>query len=153
LCTGSLLSRFPCASVALIRRLAGTGYTISSGTTPKPFTARVIGVLKDGIAPGLDMIIVETDSPAIRDAGGIWAGMSGSPVYTSDGRLLGAVAYGLSGAPSRIGGITPAEEMLKSFASRPRRTSSCLRGFASRSPFSSESRAPARPPWPRRQAA
>src|SRR6185436_12986650 len=77
------------------------------------FTARVIGVLRDGIAPGLDMIIVETDSPAIRAAGGIWAGMSGSPVYTSDGRLLGAVAFGLSGAPSRIGGITPAEEMLK----------------------------------------
>src|SRR6185437_1114566 len=45
--------------------------------------------------------------------GGIWAGMSGSPVYTSDGRLLGAVAFGLSGAPSRIGGITPAGEMLK----------------------------------------
>jgi hypothetical protein len=39
--------------------------------------------------------------------------MSGSPVYTGDGRLLGAVAYGLSGAPSRIGGITPAEEMRK----------------------------------------
>jgi hypothetical protein len=57
------------------------------------------------------MIIVETDSPAIRAAGGIWFGMSGSPVYTGDGRLLGAVAYGLSGAPSRIGGITPADEM------------------------------------------
>ena len=93
--------------------LSGTGYTVSSGTTPEPFTARVIGVLRDGIAPGLDMIIVETDSPAIRAAGGIWAGMSGSPVYTSDGRLLGAVAYGLSAAPSRIGGITPAGEMLK----------------------------------------
>ena len=93
--------------------LTGTGFTVSSGTTPEPFTARVIGVLKDGIAPGLDLIIVKTDSPAIRAAGGIWAGMSGSPVYTSDGRLLGAVAYGLSFAPSRIGGITPAEEMLK----------------------------------------
>jgi hypothetical protein len=93
--------------------LTGTGYTVSSGTTPDPFTVRVIGVLKDGIAPGLDLIIVKTDSPAIRAAGGIWAGMSGSPVYTSDGRLLGAVAYGLSGAPSSIGGLTPAEEMLK----------------------------------------
>ena len=93
--------------------LTGTGFTVSSGTTPEPFTARVIGVLKDGIAPGLDLIIVKTDSPAIRAAGGIWAGMSGSPVYTSDGRLLGAVAFGLSAAPSRIGGITPAEEMLK----------------------------------------
>jgi hypothetical protein len=68
-------------------------------------------VLEDGITPGLDMIIAETDSPAIRAAGGIWAGMSGSPVHTDDGRLLGAVAYGLSGAPSRIGGITPAEDM------------------------------------------
>jgi hypothetical protein len=93
--------------------LTGTGYTVSSGTTSQPFTARVIGVLKDGIAPGLDLIIVETDSPAIQAAGGIWAGMSGSPVYTGDGRLLGAVAYGLSAAPSRIGGLTPAEEMLK----------------------------------------
>jgi SpoIVB peptidase S55 len=92
--------------------LTGTGYTVSSGTKPEPFTAQVIGVLKDGIAPGLDMIIVKTDSPAIQAAGGIWAGMSGSPVYTSDGRLLGAIAYGLSGAPSSIGGITPAGEML-----------------------------------------
>jgi hypothetical protein len=66
--------------------LTGTGYTVSSGTTPEPFTARVIGVLEDGIAPGLDMSIVETDSPAIRAVGGIWFGMSGSPVYTGDGR-------------------------------------------------------------------
>jgi SpoIVB peptidase S55 len=98
---------------AVTAGLTGTGYTVSSGTTAEPFTARVIGVLRDGIAPGLDMIIVETDSPALQAAGGIWAGMSGSPVYTSDGRLLGAVAYGLSAAPSRIGGITPAGEMLK----------------------------------------
>jgi SpoIVB peptidase S55 len=93
--------------------LAGVGYTVSSGTTPEPFTARVIGVLADGIAPGLDMIIVETDSPAIRAVGGIWFGMSGSPVYTGDGRLLGAVAYGLSAAPSPIAGLTPGEEMRK----------------------------------------
>jgi hypothetical protein len=91
--------------------LTGIGYTVSSGTTPEPFTAEVIGVLKDGIAPGLDMIIVETDSSAIQAAGGIWFGMSGSPVYTHDGRLLGAVAYGLSFGPSRIAGVTPAEEM------------------------------------------
>jgi hypothetical protein len=107
----------PCPAAVPVSQVAagltGTGYTVSSGTTPEPFTARVIGVLKDGIAPGLDMIIVETDSPAIRAVGGIWFGMSGSPVYTGDGRLLGAVAYGLSGAPSRIGGITPAEEMRK----------------------------------------
>jgi hypothetical protein len=38
--------------------------------------------------------------------------MSGSPVYV-DGRLLGAVAFGFTAAPSPIGGLTPAEEMVK----------------------------------------
>jgi hypothetical protein len=107
----------PCPAAVPVSKvtagLTGTGYTVSSGTTPEPFTAQVIGVLKDGIAPGLDMIIVKTDSPAVQAVGGIWAGMSGSPVYTSDGRLLGAVAYGLSAAPSSIAGITPAGQMLK----------------------------------------
>jgi hypothetical protein len=36
--------------------------------------------------------------------------MSGSPVYAADGRLIGAVAYGLAGA-STIAGITPAADM------------------------------------------
>jgi hypothetical protein len=107
----------PCPSAVPVSEvnagLTGTGYTVSSGTTPQPFTAQVIGVLKDGIAPGLDLIIVQTDSTAIEAAGGIWAGMSGSPVYTSDGRLLGAVAYGLSAAPSSIAGVTPAGQMKK----------------------------------------
>ena len=38
--------------------------------------------------------------------------MSGSPVYAADGRLVGAVAYGLAGS-SPIAGITPAAEMVK----------------------------------------
>ena len=37
--------------------------------------------------------------------------MSGSPVYAEDGRLIGAVAYGLSWGPSDVAGITPFEEM------------------------------------------
>src|SRR3954464_2479622 len=64
------------------------GMTVSSGTVPDPFTGKVIGVLKDGIAPGLDMIMADLDSPALDSAGGIWAGMSGSPVYLDDGSLL-----------------------------------------------------------------
>lgn len=94
--------------------MAVTGLTVSSGTTPEQFTGTVQGVLADGIAPGLDLIIADLDSPAIDKAGGIWAGMSGSPVYYDDGsgpRLLGAVSYGLSLAPSHIAGITPADEM------------------------------------------
>jgi hypothetical protein len=84
---------------------------VERGTTPDPFNATILGVLDDGIAPGVDMIIAETSSPAIERAGGIWAGMSGSPVYAPDGRLIGAVAYGFSFAPSPIAGITPAADM------------------------------------------
>ena len=89
---------------------AVTGLTVESGTTPEEFTGEVIGTIDDGIAVGLDMIMIELDSPAIQRAGGIWQGMSGSPVYI-DGQLVGAVAYGLSWGPSPIAGITPFSEM------------------------------------------
>ena len=98
--------------------LAGTGYTVERGTTPEPFTAEVLGRITDGIAPGVDLIIAELDSPALRRAGGVWQGMSGSPVYTSDGRLIGAVSYGLSLGPSRIAGLTPGSDMKALVADR-----------------------------------
>ena len=58
------------------------------------------------------MIMAELSSPALDRAGGVWAGMSGSPVYAEDGRLMGAVAYGLAWN-SKIAGITPAESMME----------------------------------------
>ncbi|MFE7408694.1 SpoIVB peptidase S55 domain-containing protein [Isoptericola sp. NPDC057559] len=88
-----------------------TGLTVSKGTTPQSFTGEVLGVLSDGIAPDLDMIVAELHSPAIDAAGGIWQGMSGSPVYAEDGRLIGAVAYGLAFGSSPVAGITPYEDM------------------------------------------
>ena len=88
-----------------------TGLTVSSGTTPEGFTGEVLGVLNDGIAPGLDMIMVRLASAEIDRVGGIWAGMSGSPVYAADGRLIGAVAYGLALGPSPVAGVTPFEDM------------------------------------------
>lgn len=91
--------------------MTGWGLTVSKGTTPEKFTVRIQGVLTDGIAPGVDMILAEADSPALDKAGAIWAGMSGSPVYAEDGRLLGAVGYGFSGT-SKLAGITPAQAML-----------------------------------------
>jgi hypothetical protein len=86
------------------------GLTVSSGTTPERFTGTTLGVLQDGVGPGLDMIIVRLTSPEI-DKAGIWEGMSGSPVYTSDGRLLGAVAYTLAGGTTPVAGVTPAAAM------------------------------------------
>jgi SpoIVB peptidase S55 len=98
------------------------GLTVSKGTTPEPFTGEVIGVLHDGIAPGLDMVVMELDSPEIDRVGGIWAGMSGSPVYAENGDLIGAVAYGLAWGASPVAGITPFEKMddyLTETAGRP----------------------------------
>jgi hypothetical protein len=90
------------------------GLTVARGITPETFDVKVLGVLKDGIAPDVDMIIVNTESPALTDAEGIWAGMSGSPVYAdADGRFIGAVAYGLSFGPSKIGGLAAADDMNK----------------------------------------
>jgi hypothetical protein len=101
---------FPTADA--VDGVTGTGFTVERGTTPQPFSATVLGRVTDGIAPGVDMILADLSSPAITRAGGVWAGMSGSPVYTQDGRLIGSVSYGL--APSSpIAGITPASEMFK----------------------------------------
>ena len=107
---GACVAPYPIAKVK--PGMTGTGLTVSRGRVPSRFTATVLGVLKDGILPGVDMILVKVDSPAIRAAGGAWAGVSGSPVYAADGRLLGALAYGLSTGPSKTVGVTPAAQML-----------------------------------------
>ncbi len=91
-----------------------TGKTVSRGDAIDTFNVTVLGVLKDGIGIGKDMIIVNVHDYPVMDnhAHGIWAGMSGSPVYASDGKLIGAVAYGLGTGASTIGGVTPAQDML-----------------------------------------
>ncbi len=100
---------FPVAD--LVAGDAVTGLTVATGTTPDPFTGEVLGVLKDGIAPGLDMVMMRLTSPEIDRVGGIWQGMSGSPVYAETGELIGAVSYGLAFGPSPVAGVTPFEEM------------------------------------------
>ncbi len=96
--------------------MVGRGLTVTRGQTPQPFRVEVLGVLPDAVGPGRDMIMVEVSDieghAVVSQGGGIWAGMSGSPVYVGD-RLLGAIAFGFTAAPSRIGGITPAEELTK----------------------------------------
>jgi hypothetical protein len=94
------------------RGLHGTGHTVVEGRTRTTFQVEVLGVLKDGLGPGRDMIVVETSGPAIDEAGGIWYGISGSPVFVGD-RLLGSVSWGLAWGPSKMAGVTPAEEMYK----------------------------------------
>lgn len=94
-----------------------TALSVTSGTTPQQFTGKVLGVLQDGIAPDLDMVMVKINAPdpatmdGVDGVNGIWQGMSGSPVYAADGTVIGAIAYGLSWGPSWIAGVTPFANM------------------------------------------
>lgn len=108
----------PCADVMPLSDVAagmmGTGYTVAVGTDPETFDVEVLGVMEDLIVPGRDVIVVKISGPLVDDVG-VWAGMSGSPVYIDDGggpQLVGALAYGFSFGPSAIAGLTPAEDML-----------------------------------------
>ncbi len=93
----------------------GFGWTVVRGEEPKPFAVEVLGIYPGGVLPGHDLILVRVSDTGshqfIANARGIWAGMSGSPVYI-DGRLVGSVSYGFSVGPSTLGGLTPIEEML-----------------------------------------
>lgn len=100
----------------IVPGMIGEGWTVVRGTTPLPFKVEVLGVLENGIAAGRDMVAIEVSDlpapaqPVVSDYG-IWAGMSGSPVYV-DGKLLGSVSWGFADSPSPIGGITPAYDLL-----------------------------------------
>ena len=114
--TGSCDTAFPVAD--LTANQVVHGLTVTSGTTPSTFDGSVIGVLDDGIEPGVDMVMITLSSPQITEVGGIWEGMSGSPVYAADGTLIGAVAYTLSYGSTPVAGITPWEDM-QTYAGTP----------------------------------
>jgi hypothetical protein len=89
--------------------MKGYGLTVFSGTKIDTFEAEIIGVLK-GVVPKGDLILARLSGGQLEKTG-IFAGMSGSPVYI-EGRLIGAAAYGWLYATDPIAGITPIGEML-----------------------------------------
>jgi len=94
-----------------------TGFTVREGEQVERFDVTILGVDRGALGPGKDLIVVDTRGPVIdAGGGGISAGMSGSPVYSEDGKLIGAIAYVFSVGPSSIGGVTPAPDMLQVFA-------------------------------------
>ncbi len=105
----------PVPAAEIAPGMVGEGWTVVRGSTPEPFRVEVLGVLTDGIGAGRDMVMIQVSDllgHEVIDGHGIWAGMSGSPVYVN-GKLLGAVSYGFTNAPSPIGGLTPATDMNK----------------------------------------
>ena len=88
------------------------GYTVFRSPEISQFDAEIIGILKNQIGPGRNVIMAKLTHPELEGYGGVVAGMSGSPVYI-DGKLIGAVAYGWGRfSKDHIAGISPIEEML-----------------------------------------
>jgi len=91
-----------------------TGYGVSDlgPDVPNKFKFRVTSIEKDGLGYGHDIIwAILYDNPKLKD-GGVIAGMSGSPCYSTDGRFLGTVSYGYNNSVEVKAGITPAKDVL-----------------------------------------
>ena len=101
---------FPLAEVR--PGLKGIAYTVFTGVTPEKMEVEILGVLKNALGPGRDMILARL-AGIKPEYTGVVAGMSGSPVYI-DGRLLGALSYRIGQfSKEPIAGITPIEQMLE----------------------------------------
>ncbi len=87
----------------------GYGLTVFQGTEPDTFGVTILGVRR-AVRAGGDIIMVELSGHDLERSA-VAQGMSGSPVYLDDGRLLGAVAFGWPGALRPIAGLTPAVEL------------------------------------------
>ena len=93
--------------------MRGTAISVTEGAL-STFDAEVLGILRDAVGPGRDIIIADLSGAAVTESGGLWAGASGSPVFFRSGgkdHLAGAIAYGLAAGGSTLAGLTPAEDM------------------------------------------
>jgi len=104
----------PLAEISAGQR--GTGRTVFSGTEPEDFDVEILGVLDGFPGPRQSAILARLSGGQIGRTG-VFAGMSGSPVFI-EGRLIGAVAFTFPFVKEPIAGITPIELMLASFATR-----------------------------------
>jgi hypothetical protein len=93
--------------------MKGVGKTVFSGTEPEEFGVEILGVLPGFPGPRQSAIIARLTGEKAEKTG-VFAGMSGSPVYI-DGRLVGAVAFSFPFSKEPIAGITPIKQMIDIF--------------------------------------
>lgn len=98
--------------------LRGVGRTIFQGTEIEDFEVEILGVLKH-FSPRQNLILARFSGEEVERTG-VFAGMSGSPVFV-DGKLLGAVAYAFPFSKEPFAGITPIGEMIDIFKEEPGR--------------------------------
>lgn len=93
--------------------MKGVGKTVFHGTRPVSFPVEILGVIRKKDRPS-ELILIRASGPDIEKAGGLASGMSGSPIYVN-GRLIGAFSFGWDFADSKIGLVTPIEQMNRLF--------------------------------------
>ena len=94
--------------------MKGVARTVFSGSEPQEFGLEVLGVL-DGFTGPRQSTIIARLTGANVDKTGVFAGMSGSPVFI-DNKLVGAIAYSFPFSKEAICGITPIKQMIDIFA-------------------------------------
>jgi hypothetical protein len=92
--------------------MKGIGKTVFLGVEVEEFEAEILGVLEN-FRPQQNVILARLRGETVERTG-VFAGMSGSPVYI-DGRLIGAVAFSFAFSKEPIAGITPINEMVEIF--------------------------------------
>ena len=88
--------------------------TVFSGSEPEEFEVEILGVLPGFIGPKQPAIIGRLRG-ANAERTGVFAGMSGSPVYIN-GKLVGAISFSFPFSKEPIAGITPIQSMIDIFA-------------------------------------
>jgi hypothetical protein len=93
--------------------MKGVSRTVFSGKEPQEFGVEILGVLPGFPGPRQSAIIAKLSGSNVEKTG-VFAGMSGSPVFI-DGRLVGAIAFSFPFSRDPIAGITPIKQMIEIF--------------------------------------
>lgn len=97
--------------------MKGVGKTVVIGRKIESFDVEILGILSNNkvneqLLINGNSILVKVSGDVIKRAGGIAAGMSGSPVYV-DNKLIGGISSGWVMTDHTVGLVTPIEEMLE----------------------------------------
>src|SRR6185369_480042 len=93
--------------------MKGTARTVFSGSETEEFGVEILGVLPGFPGPRQSAIIARLTGANVEKTG-VFAGMSGSPVWI-DGKLVGAIAFSFPFSKEPIAGITPIKQMIDLF--------------------------------------
>ena len=93
--------------------MKGTARTVFSGSGTEEFGVEILGILPGFPGPRQSAIIARLSGGNVEKTG-VFAGMSGSPVFI-DGKIVGAIAFSFPFSKEPIAGITPIKQMIDLF--------------------------------------